>query len=109
MFRSKLLLIIALVYGFTPVLAQKLEKFDVKIKSGFAVHSLPDNELTAIASGKSVLLVNNGGGIVTKELTGSKGIILLTSVVKNGLMYPSKTVLSKKSTHTPAPNSPTSL
>lgn len=62
------ILIIIIFSGFfvSHLFAQSGIKYNVKIKPGNAVEAFPDNKYTAIASGKNVVIINNGSGIISK-------------------------------------------
>jgi hypothetical protein len=73
--------IIALFYCLIAVITQNVfgqqndVRYDVKIKPGNAIHCFEDNNYTAIASSKDILIVNNATGIVNKTFAGHTGAV----------------------------------
>ena len=64
------------VFLITGVYAQKNSKFEVKMRPGFVVHSLPNNEYTALGSANDILIVSNGAGVTAKKIDGQSGEVI---------------------------------
>lgn len=58
------------------VRGQENARFEVKLKPGFAVHSLANNKFTVIGSGKDLVIVFNNSGSIAKKLEGTKGNVV---------------------------------
>lgn len=71
---KKLTILCLILLSALQAISQSL-KFETKIKPGTAIATFPNNEYTAITSGKDIAIVNNTSGLVSRSLTGHEAII----------------------------------
>lgn len=82
--KARLLIISFFIGTCAPKLVAQTDlKYFVKVKPGASVVSFPDNNYTAFASGKDVLIINNITGIQSQTYNGV-GNIQDLSISKNG-------------------------
>lgn len=74
--RSRLLIVLCLIcLNNINLAAQSGLRLNVKIKPGNAIETSPDNNYTAIASGKEISIINNVTGVISRTFKGHSASI----------------------------------